>query len=263
VLAILLGPLIDAYIGLSGLFALTALLAGGGLLLLLLVRSPSELSKLSDLSKIPLGAQIRALFKRRDLWCVNIAIFILHAILIAIFLLLPSKIQAVSGLVSTQVWRFYLPVLAFSLILVAPLLRYADHKKWQKPLLFSAMGGLSLAIIMLLFATKMAFLVTACTVFFLAFNFLEAALPSLVSKLAPKASKGSALGVYSCAQFLGMFVGGALGGCLQQEFGAWGVGIFCIVLAAVGGIVLRKLTYPETNYVSQLLNEEVSHGKRY
>ena len=50
------------------------------------------------------------------------------------------------------------------------------------------------------------------SVFFAAFNLLEAALPSLVSRLAPTHLRGAAMGAYSTSQFLGAFVGGALGG---------------------------------------------------
>ena len=52
----------------------------------------------------------------------------------------------------------------------------------------------------------------ALLVFFVAFNVLEAMLPSLISKAAPARAKGTALGVYRSVQFLGTFVGAAAGG---------------------------------------------------
>ncbi len=48
--------------------------------------------------------------------------------------------------------------------------------------------------------------------FFTAFNAMEAMLPSLVTKFAPPAAKGAATGVFSSSQFVGIFVGGAAGG---------------------------------------------------
>ncbi len=50
--------------------------------------------------------------------------------------------------------------------------------------------------------------------FFIGFNFLEASLPSLVASVAPAAMKGTAMGLFSSAQFLGAFSGGVVGGVL-------------------------------------------------
>ena len=52
--------------------------------------------------------------------------------------------------------------------------------------------------------------IAAMVVFFTALNLLEATLPSLISKFAPPAIKGTASGVYSSVQFLGTFVGAAV-----------------------------------------------------
>lgn len=232
VLAFLLGPLLDAYIGLSGIFLLTALLASAGVLLL--CKIPSEAKPVSTV----LPGQFRALIRHSDLWRLNLNIFILHAVLTASFLVFPHKIQEVTGLASQQVWRFYLPVLVASVILMSPLLRYADKPKWQKKLMKAAMLGLGMAVLLLLSATSQQIFFAAATLFFIAFNFLEASLPALVSRMVPRESKGGALGVYSFSQFLGMFVGGMLGGCIQQWMGPWGIGISCLILVVIGCLTL-------------------------
>ena len=59
--------------------------------------------------------------------------------------------------------------------------------------------------------------------FLIAFNVLEATLPSMMSRLAPMAGRGTAMGVYSTAQFLGAFIGGAGAGWLRGHHGAQGV----------------------------------------
>jgi len=69
--------------------------------------------------------------------------------------------------------------------------------------------------------------------FFTAFTLLEASLPSLISKIAPPHSKGTAMGIYSSSQFLGIFVGGALSGWIYSSFQANGIFIFTISLAAI------------------------------
>jgi MFS family permease len=57
----------------------------------------------------------------------------------------------------------------------------------------------------------------------MAFNLLEATLPSLVSKLSPAGAKGTAMGVYSTFQFFGAFCGGAVGGWMLGSFGTQAV----------------------------------------
>ena len=42
----------------------------------------------------------------------------------------------------------------------------------------------------------------------------------MVSRIAPPAAKGAALGVYNTLQALGLFCGGALGGLITQQMGS-------------------------------------------
>ena len=69
----------------------------------------------------------------------------------------------------------------------------------------------------------------ALTGFFVVFNVLEALQPSLVSRVAPAAYKGLALGF--TAQAAGLFTGGALGGWLASHSGANAVFIAAAALA--------------------------------
>jgi len=48
---------------------------------------------------------------------------------------------------------------------------------------------------------------------------LEATLPSIVSRVAPAGSKGTATGVYTSLQFLGAAVGGGGGGWIVKAYG--------------------------------------------
>ncbi|MGE3318293.1 MAG: MFS transporter [Candidatus Berkiella sp.] len=234
-LAILLGPVCDAHIGLKGIFTLTALLAVGGIILLFFLK-PAQ----STPSTLSWKAQLHLILQQGSLWALHLCIFMLHAVLIASFLVLPGKIEAMTGFTSDGVWRFYLPVLVASLLLVTPLLRIADKEHWQKKLLPMAVAGLGVTIVTLMNSSNVIVFTMAVVMFFVAFNYLEACLPSMVSKVAPKANKGSALGMYSCAQFLGMFCGGAVGGTLLQQFGAQGVSIGCLFLTGLGWLALRQ-----------------------
>ncbi len=69
-------------------------------------------------------------------------------------------------------------------------------------------------------------------VFFAGFNVLEATLPSLVSKIAPAACKGTAMGIYATSQFAGAFLGGVGGGLAHQHYGLSGVFTFGVVVCA-------------------------------
>ncbi len=80
--------------------------------------------------------------------------------------------------------------------------------------------------------------VLALLVFFTAFNLLEALLPSLVGRAAPAGTRGTAMGVYSTSQFLGVFVGGQMGGALYQWVGAEAVFYGCGALALIWLLVL-------------------------
>jgi len=76
-------------------------------------------------------------------------------------------------------------------------------------------------------------------------------LPSLVSRLAPAASKGSAMGVYNTFQFLGVFFGGFVGGTI---YGAYGVNT---VFMVCGGILLTWLVIVKTAQPFRLLDSLV------
>jgi MFS family permease len=91
----------------------------------------------------------------------------------------------------------------------------------------------------------------ALTLFFAAFNYLEARLPALLTLAAPGTDRGAALGVFATAQFLGAFLGGALGGVLLGRFGLSGVFLGSAVVAlswafvAAAGQAGREIA-PET-----------------
>jgi len=86
--------------------------------------------------------------------------------------------------------------------------------------------------------------VASLTLYFIAFNVLEASLPSIISKMAPAAAKGTAMGVYNTAQSLGVFVGGALGGYLSHKLGFASVFIFCSVMMFLWLILAFSMQSP-------------------
>jgi predicted MFS family arabinose efflux permease len=85
-------------------------------------------------------------------------------------------------------------------------------------------------LVFVIFGNTLVGIILALLIYFVGFNFLEASLPSLVSKIAPINKKGLALGVYNTYQSLGIFVGGALGGLITKVYGYNASFVFCIAL---------------------------------
>ena len=157
----------------------------------------------------------------------------LHAILTSLFVQVPFALRD-AGLETGRQWMVYLPVIVASLAIMIPLLRTADRDAGRRRFLSAAVAALALSIVVLALAGgRLPALVAGLVIFFAAFNVLEAALPSMVARFAPAAARGTATGVFSSSQFLGIFVGGALGGLLLKAFGPTGVYAFGIALALI------------------------------
>jgi predicted MFS family arabinose efflux permease len=129
-------------------------------------------------------------------------------------------------------------VLLVSVVVMGGAIALGDRRGKSEMVFIYAIAALALGNAMLLYGSSNAIaLIAALIVFFSAFNILEANLPSLVSKAAPARAKGTALGVYSSLQFLGIFAGGALGGFVNQAGGATGVFAFTMTLALIWLVV--------------------------
>jgi MFS family permease len=168
-----------------------------------------------------------------ELLRLNLGIFVLHVVLYAMFVIVPLLLVR-NGLPLTEHWQLYLPVVLVSFVLMVPAIVYADRYNRPKPVLLAAVGIL-LAVESLLGVVDatIPILATLMLGFFVAFNVLEAMLPSLVSRLAPTHGRGVAIGVYNTTQTLGVFVGGWFGGWLANHYGGTGVFVACAALAAV------------------------------
>jgi predicted MFS family arabinose efflux permease len=228
-LALVLGPLLGAQIGLSGLFYFTAVSAVFGIVVLLAaVPSVSQKSARGDL--IPLSSELGQLFKNPQLARLNFGVLVLHCVLTAFFVVVPLQLMR-GGLAADEHAWLYLPTLLFSFALMIPMLIRAERQRQQPRYFRVAIALVVIAVGVIAFVpAHWAYLAIAVVLFFTGFNFLEATLPSSLTRFAPAGRKGSASGIYSTFQFLGAFIGGAAGGSIYQHFGLLGVGIFCVVL---------------------------------
>ncbi len=228
-IAVVAGPAVNAFTGLSGIFWLTAALGGLGLVVLRWA-VPTPQSKLRHRSTEAVPAQLGRVLKDSSLQRMYVSIFMLHLMLAALFLVLPGLLGEVAGLTRRSEWLFYLPVLVIGLVLMVPAVIHAERHARLKQVSLGAILALALTPVWLrLGGEHLIALAVVLAVFFGAFTLMEALLPSLISRLAHPASKGSALGIYSTSQFLGIFIGGVLGGLLLQHAGRDGVYLLVLI----------------------------------
>ena len=218
-LALPLGPLLAGVVGVTGLFHGVAVLGVVAIALLwLTVPAPEHPAPRSD---APGG--LGRVLRNGALARLNFSIFALHALMTGFFIMLPQLLHDVLGLPTGAQGRWYIPLVLISIAGMVPVLVWAERRRHLR-------GGMLVAVTLLAAALGMLgagqgpwLLAGAVAVFLTGFNVLESLLPSLVSRLAPLEGRGAALGVYSTAQFLGSFAGGAGGGVLYGTWGTVGV----------------------------------------
>lgn len=225
--AFVLGPMIDGAVGLNGLFVASGV-AGALALPVLFYLVPTPVAQVRRATPISWSAvaapELRVLY---------FGVLALHLVLAASFVAIPVDLREGLSLPASRHHTVYLPVLLVSILLVAPLIRVSMRPGWLMRVSRLAIGLLCVAEL-LLWLTWHHRIGTyiALTVFFTAFNFLESSLPSLISRVAPPAYKGTALGAYATFQFLGMFIGGTLGGLVADRGG------FALVPCVCAGLCL-------------------------
>ena len=242
--AMVLGPLFNEWVGLSGIFWITALLAVVGMLVVVfVVPTPAVSRPHREAEAVP--AQFGRVLRHPELLRLDFGILVLHAILTASFLALPLVLRDEAGIASSNHWKVYLPVLVCSVLVMLPLIIQAERKGHTKPVFLFAIALLVVAELGLYFLpVSVTSVVALLVVLFTAFNLLEAMLPSLVSRVAPVDCRGTAMGFYSSSQFLGTFLGGMLGGILQGMYGLHVIFLFAALGALVWWLLATAMTPP-------------------
>lgn len=228
-LSVVLSPLIaSAFDGLTSIFYLSALL-GCIALLLVFALIPKAEKNLDDV-KVPVSVKSVLI---PDLLRLNFSIFALHFMQMCIWVAVPSVLLGQLGLAIENHWILYLVTVGGGFIAMVPFLRFWDKRGLTK---HSILVSVTVVLIALLLMTKIAsyaFFVSGLFLFFWGFNLLEATLPSSVTKTASSESKGTATGVYSSCQFLGVFFGATTGGWVMGVFGVYSVFYLSAVLAII------------------------------
>lgn len=215
--SLILSPLLYRSIGMGGMFALTGVLS---LLAILVVLYGVPVAPVSESARVPLSTILR----HPGLMRLNFGVFVLHMLLMAMFVVIPSALVQHAHLPVGAHWKIYLPVVLASFILMLPPIVVGEKRGKVKQVFVAAIALLLLVqvglwVYLSQFSSHWLVLIWLLLAFFSAFNILEASQPALVSRIAPPGSKGAALGVYNTLQALGLFSGGVLGGWLMQRAG--------------------------------------------
>ena len=228
-LSLVLAPPLSAWLGLGGLFGLMALLAIGGIFVILFW-TPAEPQRQAG----ALNAGLTKVLRHPLLWRLNFGVLVLHAVQMAMWVVMPTLLVQ-AGVAKAEHWQVYLPAVLASFFVLGGVLFPLERRGYLSQVMLGAIGLLALVQLGLWWSATstpgLLVLGGLLFVFFCAFNVLEASQPSLVSRLAPEASRGAAMGVYNTLQSLGLFVGGALGGVLVKAAGP--AALFLATLALV------------------------------
>ncbi len=242
--AMILSPWLAHSYGLPGVFGLTLLLAVAGLILLLIaIPTPTQAPQMTNITNF--RQKFSLSLRNTHLQRLNISIFFQHLMLTSTFFIVPLYLK--DHLAKNHVqsaWHFYLLLMLGAFMLMLPFIRVAEKKQAMKPLFLSAVSLVLLSQWALtLWATSWVGFCAALFVYFVAFNVLEAILPSMVSRQAEHENKGTAMGIYSSCQFLGIFAGGLLAGCLFQWVNATAIFTANTILAC-GWLLLTRHIVP-------------------
>jgi predicted MFS family arabinose efflux permease len=242
-LSLIAAPWLDRVIGVPGIFALTGLLALAAILVMWRyipdapIQPPAPGRALKDFWHVLTDPQLARL---------NWGIFALHAVLMALFIVMPFSLRD-AGLAVAEHWKVYLPVMLGSFVLMLPPIMQAGNAVLLRRWFIAAVAVLLAGHLAWPWLGANLWLLSLfLLIFFVPFNVLEAMLPTLTTRLAPAHAKGTALGLYSSIQFFGTFFGAAAGGFLYKHWGAAGVVLLDAVLLAIWLILAFGMRVPPT-----------------
>ncbi len=246
-LAVLAGPLIANSWGLSGIFALTGVLAICCMPLIQWAVPTVGMQGSGDV--LPQRNQLRRLLVSSQLWRLNLSVMLLHMMITLLFVQLPVTLVHFDMTLESH-WMLYLPVLVASIIGLIILMAIGKGQTPRKVVMAAALM-MTVAFAMLGAQDHARWVVVGAVIlFFTGFNYLEASFPALVSSIAPAGEKGTAMGIYASFQFFGAFIGGVLAGVVADHWTPETAYFVGAVAASCWLLVLRGLN--EVNRVKRV-----------
>lgn len=232
VLSLILGPWLTVHIGVSGLFYFTAVLSIAAIAVVVWLVPEEQKIHIDNSHVLPVTAQMKSVFANQQLQLMNASIFALHLLLTAMFVVIPLKLLS-NGLPLEDHSITYLTVMMASFLLMLPMMIWTEKKQQHVTAISLALFMLVVATLLLSVQPSLMVIFVCLGLFFFAFNFLEAMIPSIVSRLCAAKQRGTAMGFYSTSQFSGAFMGGLLAGyCLQaldEQILFWILCLICLI----------------------------------
>ncbi|MGH8632857.1 MAG: MFS transporter [Burkholderiales bacterium] len=240
--SLVFSPWLNRAIGVPGIFVMTGVMVLAAIWVVhALVPDVPDEPRPAGARGLP---QFAAVLRDPQLTRLDYGVFALHAVLMALFIAVPLELRA-AGLPVDQHWQVYLPVMAGSFLLMLPAVLGTARPGHLKAAFIGSIALLLASQAALPWLTGGAWLMAALLLaFFTAFNALEAHLPTLVSRIAPGAARGTAIGVFASIQFFGAFFGAAAGGFLYGGWGTPGVVILNVVLIVIWLVVAAGTRVP-------------------
>ena len=254
-LAMIIGPWLTNWRGLQGVFYAIAVLAFVAMLVIYFV-TPDPDAQYLQRDAIASRGEFSRIFKDGQLMRLNFGIFTLHFLLTSFFVAFPNRLAELGVELSNHSW-VYLATMVAAVILMLPMIIIAEKKRQHARVML--VGVMLIALVQFsfgMFEFPLTILVVAIIVYFTGFNLMEALLPSMISRIAPLSSKGTALGVYSTSQFAGAFLGGPVAGLIIQYKGMDGVYLIGALMAMIWAVLLLGLKNPPafTSYTLTMPN---------
>ncbi len=218
--------------GLKGLFWLTVVFALAGVLLVLTL--PRRMTMVSEL-------QAPASVDMKPVWLLALSVFLLHAVMTLLFVVLPTLLVGEYQFVLAEHWKIYVPTMLASILIMFPILRMVGKNLVEQSMMPWAFFALAVSMGLMGMNLRLVVLAVLITVYFVGFNLLEAAMPSLLARITGSKGRGRRMGVYSTFQFLGAFAGGVTGGGLLGGFGGHSALLVAAGVCLVWGILLKAL----------------------
>lgn len=239
--SIILAPLLNKYIGFQGIFWVIGMLTILAILMVVFhiptpIKAKSEKLLLSNFFEV---------LSNKTFLKLDYGIFSLHASQIVMFMTIPVILNQLGYPVEYH-WQVYLPVFVLSIVFMVPMIIFAQRKSLIKKLFLG--NVLALIIVQILFiyySDSKQNIMLILLIYFVGFNFLEATLPSLISRISPKNAKGFVLGIYNSSQSLGIFAGGFFGGLILTYFSNNSIYILSACLLIVWFLLMLNFIFPE------------------
>ena len=208
-------PFFGEWLGLNGMFLMIAVLSLASLVLVLTTVPNPETIKLLP-QKVSFWNIAKMVWKIPALRTISWGGFVCGAGLSSTFFLIPM-ILVQHGFERAEMWKIYLPMMLAGAVAMVLAAIFAEVKnRFREVMLF----GIVLLLTSLVFMglgqeqNRLIWFVAALYFFFMGFNVFEPIFPSLVTRSTTSETKGTAMGVYNFAQFIGHFVGATVAGAL-------------------------------------------------